>query len=45
MMKEKTSSEVFLRPRFTIDLEENYEKVIEKFKKELSRGVRECLCA
>lgn len=31
-MKEKTSSEVFLRPRFTIDLNENQEKVIEKFK-------------
>lgn len=31
-MKEKTSSEVFLRPRFTIDLNENNEKVIEKFK-------------
>lgn len=31
-MKEKTSSEVFLRPRFTIDLNENHEKVIEKFK-------------
>lgn len=38
MMKEKTSSEVFLRPRFTIDLEENYEKVIEKFKKELKEN-------
>ncbi|WP_347175478.1 GTP-binding protein [Polaribacter uvawellassae] len=30
-MKEKTSSEVFLRPRFTIDLEENPEKIIQKF--------------
>ncbi len=34
-MEEKKSSEVFLRPRFTIDLDENYETVIEKFKKVL----------
>ena len=34
-MKERTSSVVFLRPRFTIDLDENYETVIEKFKKVL----------
>jgi hypothetical protein len=38
MMKETTSSEVFLRPRFTIDLDENHEKVIEKFKKELKEN-------
>ena len=38
-MKETTSSEVFLRPRFTIDLDENHEKVIEKFKKELKESV------
>ena len=31
-MKEKTSSEIFLRPRFSIDLDENHEKIIEKFK-------------
>lgn len=31
-MKEKTSSEVFLRPRFIIDLNENHKKIIEKFK-------------
>ncbi len=30
-MKEKTSSEVFLRPRFTIDLEENHKKIIQQF--------------
>lgn len=37
-MKEITSSEVFLRPRFTIDLDENYETVIEKFKTELKES-------
>lgn len=31
-MKEITSSEVFLRPRFTLDLEKNHEKVIQKFR-------------
>jgi len=34
-MKEKKSSEVFLRPRFTIDLDENHEKIIDKFKRSL----------
>ncbi len=34
-MKEKTSNEVFLRPRFTIDLNENHEKVIDKFRNAL----------
>jgi hypothetical protein len=28
---EKRNSEVFLRPRFTIELEENYQKIIDKF--------------
>ena len=31
-MKEKTSSEVFLRPRFGIYFDENHEKIIQKFK-------------
>ena len=34
-MKEKNSSEVFLRPRFTIDLNENHDKVVTKFKDSL----------
>lgn len=37
-MKETTSSEIFLRPRFTIDLEENHEKIINKFKSALQEN-------
>ena len=37
-MKEKKSSEVFLRPRFTIDLDENSPQVIEKFKTFLKKN-------
>ena len=34
LLVEKRNSEVFLRPRFTIDLEDNYEKVLEDFSRE-----------
>lgn len=37
-MKEKSSSPIHLRPRFTIDLDENSEIVIEKFKRALKYG-------
>ncbi len=37
-MKEKNSSEVFLRPRFTIDLDENHDKVVAKFKNSLKEN-------
>ena len=35
---EKRNSEVFLRPRFTIDLEENNERVIQSFSDEFRRS-------
>lgn len=38
VIQEKLNNEVFLRPRFTIDLDENFEKVIDAFKSELSKS-------
>ncbi|MFK8061102.1 MAG: GTP-binding protein [Polaribacter sp.] len=34
---EKRNNEIFLRPRFTIDLEENFEKILENFSEEFKK--------
>ncbi|WP_405564738.1 GTP-binding protein [Polaribacter sp. Asnod6-C07] len=35
---EKRNSEVFLRPRFTIDLDKNYKDILERFSDEFKKG-------